>query len=94
MNPYTYPGIPSKSKAEKVLDKISKHYKVSREELLNGCRKEKSTQIRREAMWLLKHEAKMSDKEIGELFGVDRSTVFKTLKKQKGFNEVYGKSVQ
>jgi len=65
-----------------ILDLISKHFNVEKAELCGRSRNSRLTNARHMAMYLLRHEAKMGFKEIGQsLGGRDHSTVINACQK-------------
>ena len=61
---------------ERIIDEVSHHYKVSKEQLLSKGRTKKVAQARQVAMYLLMYELEMSPTQVGRLLGGrDHATV-------------------
>jgi chromosomal replication initiator protein len=61
---------------ERIIDEVSHHYKVSKEQLLSKGRTKKVAQARQVVMYLLMYELEMSPTQVGRLLGGrDHATV-------------------
>jgi chromosomal replication initiator protein len=61
---------------ERIIDEVSRHYKIPRLELLSKTRTKKVAQARQVAMYLLMYELEMSPTQVGRLLGGrDHATV-------------------
>ena len=77
----TKPARPNHLNAKKIIDKTSKYFGVSKDEILSKSRQKDINHARQTASYLMKYELKMSFPQIGKEFSRDHSTIMNGVSK-------------